>query len=343
MSGSRASVSVDGPVLVCGLNWVGDTLMSMPAVQEFRRRHPGVPLHVLVKPAMEPLWGLLEDGPDGIVVLGSGIAGIRRAAADLRPTSFRHAYVLPKSFRSGLAPWWAGIPERIGMPGHGRDFMLTQVVKPALCPGREHQAYEYLDLLIPEDPSAAPAPPRLRVADRDREAADALLAGGVAQDWVGLIPGAARGPSKQWPAEHYAVLGRMLAANGGPRPVVMGAPAEKDLCRAVCEEIGPAAVNLAGRTGFRVWAAVLAQCRAVVANDSGGMHLAAALGAPVVALFGLTDPARTGPLGHAQILQTSSQRNRDVPRYSRNARFALASISPEQVYQAVCTAIQENV
>jgi lipopolysaccharide heptosyltransferase II len=316
--------------------------MSMPAVQGFRRLHPQVPLHVLVKPAIAPLWELLPDAPDGVLLLQPGIRGIQQATKHLRLIPFRRAYVLPKSFRSALAPWLAGIPERIGMPGHARDLMLTRVVSPTLRHGHEHQVYEYLELLTPEEPDRTPEPPRLRVPDRDREVADTLLPGDSGQDWVGLLPGAARGPSKQWPAAHFAALGRELATAGGLRLAVMGAPAERTLCQAVTAATGPAAVNLAGHTTFLQWAAALARCRVVVTNDSGGMHLAAALGTPVIALFGRTDPARTGPLGPARILQNSSIRSRDIPRHSRSARFALASIPPDTVYQAVLQALRET-
>lgn len=114
-----------------------------------------------------------------------------------------------------------------------------------------------------------------------------------------------------------------------------GGVKEIDLCQRVTQKIGAGTLCLAGRTTLESWAAVLARCAVVVANDSGGMHLAAAMATPVVALFGMTDPAKTGPLGPSIVLQHSVRASRDIPRESHEARFHLASIHPNEVYDAV--------
>ena len=175
--------------------------------------------------------------------------------------------------------------------------------------------------------------PTLQVPRHAGVEAEGLLGGG--HHWIGLIPGAARGPSKRWPAEHFSEAGRKLAALPGVRMAVIGAPGEERLCHSVAAEIGDKAVSLAGHLDFPAWAGVLQRCRAVVANDSGGMHLAAALGTPVVALFGHTDPGRTAPLGTARVLQHATTRTRDIVRDSESARLSLASIQPVEVYDAV--------
>ncbi len=333
MSGSHEFVSAEAPAtLVVGLNWVGDGIMSMPALQAYRASHPNERIVLMVKPAMAALWAM-HDAPDEILQLESGLAGARRAAAAIRKAGCSRAFVLPNSFRAALVPFLARVPERIGMPGHARDFMLTQVVRAPLPPGREHQSYEMLSLLAPETPDPV-EPPKLSVSEDARTTATELLDedGGP---WIALIPGAARGPSKQWPREHFEEAGRMLAKELEARFAVLGTPAEVELCEGVARAMGPAAISFAGRTNFGEWAALLERCRVVVANDSGGMHLAAALGTSVVALFGITDPARTGPLGPARILQHAQQRSRDVPRDSEAARLSLASIQPGEVYEAV--------
>lgn len=340
MTGSPASVSVDGPgrVLVCGVNWIGDTVMSLPALQAYREASPDVHLALLVKPALIDVWAM-SAVPDQVLPLERGPAGLIRTVQRLRAERFERAYVLPHSFRSALLPFLARIPERHGMPGHGRDFMLTRVTPPKAGPGRDHQAYEYLDLLAPgsdtlDDPVLHP--------DRQaKEQARALL-GTNTEDWIGFLPGAARGPSKRWPAAHFVELGRTLHAEQGLRIAVMGGPDEGPLCEEIAAGVGGGAINLAGRTSLPVWAAVLAACAAVVSNDSGGMHLAAAAGTPVVALFGITDPAKTGPLGPVCIIQHAGRRCRDVPRDSREARLSLASITPQEVYEAVCTAVMKS-
>lgn len=332
MTGSPGFASAERrPVVICGLNWVGDSIMAMPALQAFAASRPDAAVVAVVKPGVAALWRM-HPAVAATVELGPGLNGALGAAGTLRSTGAQVAYVLPHSFRSALAPFAAGIPERIGLPGHARDFLLTRVVRPAPRQGREHQAYEYLDLLAPMAdglPAVSLTPP----PDAERRAAEWMGPG----RWVGLLPGAARGPSKQWPVGRFAEVGRRLVrSHADVQVVVLGARGEQGLCREVEAAIGSNRVpNLAGRTTFSEWAAALRRCAVVVANDSGGMHLSVAVGTPVVALFGITDPAKTGPLGACRILQRGGERSRDVPRDSRRAREQLAAIEPAEVEEAV--------
>ena len=330
---SEAAAGGDGKILIVGVNWIGDSVMAMPALQAYRRLHPAAHITLLVKPPLAGLWKL-HDVPNQILILREGLQGSLHAAQALRTGAFSRAFVLPHSFRSAAIPWLARIPVREGMPGHWRDAMLTRVIRPRNLPGHEHQAWEYMDLLCPESADTLEAPSLTLSADAIETARTRLA--GVAHPLIGLIPGAARGPSKEWPAEHYIELGRKLAQRHHAGIVVMGGPQEVALCDRVADGIGRSAVNFAGKTSLPEWIALLKVCDAVVANDSGGMHLAAAVGTPVVALYGITDPSKTGPLGRAcRILQHSTQRSRDVARDSAEARASLAAITPEQAYEAV--------
>ncbi len=323
---------MSGNILICGVNWIGDTVMSMPAIQAFRGLHPSARIALLIKPALRPLWSL-HDVPDDVIDIQPGAIGTLRTAARVRERGpFARAYILPHSIRSALIPRLAGVPERIGMPGHFRDPLLTEVIPPAGGPGRDHQVYEYLDLLTPEERGKPWTPPRLQVPDDERALAEELVRD-LNRPLVALIPGAARGPSKQWPAEHFVALGQRLSKERACGIMVLGAPAERDLCGAIADAIGASARNLAGRTEFTQWAALLQIARLVVANDSGGMHVAAALGAPVLALYGVTDPTKTGPLSsRARVLQQADSGHRDVARASEAARNALAAITPQEAY-----------
>ncbi|MBP7828413.1 MAG: lipopolysaccharide heptosyltransferase II [Kiritimatiellae bacterium] len=331
MPASPASASSNaGGVLVCVPNWVGDGIMAMPALQEFRRRNPGARIVLLVKPAMRPLWAMHEVA-DARVELQ---AGLRPAVNSVVAAQCERAVILPNSFRSALIPCLAGIPERRGRPGHWRRWLLTDVVEPARGPAREHQVYEYLDLLAPGTPTAGYDPPRLRVPDAAREAARSRLAD-LPAPRVALLPGAARGPSKQWPAAHFIELGRRLAEQPGARLVVLGSAREAELCGRVAGGIGPAARSLAGETSMADWAALIEACDLVVCNDSGGAHVAAAVGRPEVVIFGMTDPARTAPLGaRCRVIRAEGPCSRDIARDDPEAIKKLASITPERVYQA---------
>lgn len=331
MPASPASASSKpGATLVCVPGWVGDGIMAMPALQEFRRRNPASRIVLLVKPAMRPLWAL-HGAADALI---EWPRGLRPAVTVLSAAGCERAVILPNSFRSALIPCLAGIPARRGRPGHWRRWLLTDVVEPARDPARAHQVYEYLDLLAPGTPTGGCEPPRLRVPDSAREAARPRLAG-LPAPRVALLPGAARGPSKQWPADHFIVLGRRLAERPRAGLVVLGSAREAELCGRVAAGIGPAARSLAGETSLADWAALLEACDLVVCNDSGGAHVAAALGRPEVVIFGMTDPTRTAPLGdRCRIIRAEGPCSRDIAREDPEAIKKLASITPERVYQA---------
>ena len=159
-----------------------------------------------------------------------------------------------------------------------------------------------------------------------------------------LIPGAARGPSKQWPPEHFAQLGELIAEHLSSKIVILGSPKEMELCAQVAGGIKAGTINLAGETSLTELTAVLSLCRTAVTNDSGGMHLASAAGTGVVAVYGLTDPDKTGPLGDAcrVVCGKNVGCSRDIPRRSAEAMESLRSITPEKVFESVC-GLQEEV
>jgi len=331
MPASPASASSDdGAVLVGVPNWVGDGVMAMPALQAFRRRNPRACIVVLVKPAMRPLWAM-HEAADAIVEMH---AGLRPAVNAVRAADCGRAVILPNSFRSALIPCLAGVPDRRGMAGHWRRWLLTDVVRPPSEPERAHQVYEYLDLLAPGTPAGGFEPPRLNVPESAAMKAQGFVAS-LAAPRIALLPGAARGPSKQWPAEHFMALGRQLAGNPGASLIVLGGAREADLCARVAKGIGPAGICPSGASSMAEWAALLQACDLVICNDSGGAHVAAAVGTPEVVIFGMTDPSRTAPLGgRCRIVQSDGPCARAIPRDDPEAIIKLASITPERVYQA---------
>lgn len=327
---------VKGNVLVCGPNWLGDSVISMPALQLLRRRCPSCRITMLVKPKLESLWRM-HSAVDEVIEISTGLGGTLRTARTVRARKFEGALVFPNSFRSALIPYLARVPVRVGTVGHGRVWMLTNVVRASARPDRGHQLWECLEVAGVADDPGEPPPPRLSIPEAARVQARERLQGGPKGIWIGLIPGAARGPSKQWPPGHFIEAGRRLLSSTPCRLLILGTPGEVGLCRQVAEGIGSAALNAAGETSITEFAALLSRCRVVVANDSGGMHLATAVGTRVVVVYGLTDPDKTGPLGagHRVIRVEGVSASRDIGRDSPEAREALRSIAPEQVYQAV--------
>lgn len=325
-------MNADNTILICAPNWLGDAVMCMPAIRRYKQLHPAVSVVVLSKSALGELWPLNPDISETLT-FSATVKGTLDAATLLRKRKWGRAYVLPNSFRSALIPFLAGIPERIGFGGHGRTRLLNRIVPNTPALAHQHQSREYTTLFGLDGGETDLAPPFLILDPDTRDNARNRLALPSFDRLAGFIPGAARGPSKRWPVAHFIAAGRQLADSADARIVVLGAPDETDLCRAVAEGIGPAAVDLGGRTPLPQFAAILALCRVAIANDSGGMHLAAAMGTPVVAIYGITDPVKTGPLGsgHRIVALDNVPRARDIQRASEAARHALHGIEPNRV------------
>lgn len=346
MSVSRGSVSGDqsaagdssSEALISGLNWLGDSIMSMPAIQVFRRRNPTQHITMLAKSWLLPLWRLHPD-VDSVIELQEGAVATLQGALSVRRRSFNRAFVLPNSFRSALIPFLAGVPERVGMPGHCRGWMLTRSVLPPSEDHRRHQAFEYLHLMGLDDVNA-PEPPAVSLDEETvqgcRERLVQSLSDYGSGCLVGMLPGASYGLAKRWSPEKFAEVGRHLVQRENCLIAVLGSSAEEPICAEVAAQAGSQAVNLAGKTSLAELAGILSLCSAVVSNDSGGMHLAAAVGAKVVAIFGLTDPETTGPLGsgHHIVRARDVVVGRDLERDSEKAQQALLSIKTEDVIDA---------
>ena len=323
-------MSEAGNILICGTNWLGDSIMSMPAIQVLKLDRPACRVSLLTKRALAPLWEM-HAAVDDVVPFDVCACGTLTAARQLRQAGFDSAYIFPNSFRSALIPFLAGIRPRTGTPGHWRSALLTDIVGSGR-PGEDaHQSTEYMDILGLAGDRELP-PPRLELPVHLVEKAAEKFHVDRLRPLVALIPGAARGASKRWPDEHFAVVGQWLAG-AGLRVAVLGSVAEAGLCRKVSDAIGGGALNLAGRTQLPEFAAVLSLCTTAVTNDSGGMHLAAAVGLKVVAVFGLTDSHKTGPMGagHRIVSGSGMKRSRDISRNSREAADCLRSIGPERV------------
>lgn len=299
-------------------NWLGDILMAVPAIAAVRAAHPAAHLAVAAPAAFADVCATIP-GVDGVVPLpGSGMRAIGAHAGALKAGRFDLAILFTNSFASALAASRAGITERWGYRRDLRGRLLTRAIPvrakktppestaiPQSSPlesSRHHSAY-YLRLVSrlgmpPVEATSVLVPPAAAV---DRAAA--LLAGaGVAADTrlVGFAPGAAYGSAKRWPPERVAAAIAGITG-GGVRAVLVGAAADREIARAIQAALDPATretvVDLVGRTDVATLMAVLARCAVVVANDSGAMHVASAVGRPVVAIFGPTDERATAPLG----------------------------------------------
>jgi len=280
-------------------NWLGDAVMSTCALSLFRSQHPGDEIALFGMPG--PL-AVFQSSPDGFELLPydrqgehKGMIGFLRSVRSLRAKRFEKAFLLTNSFSSALLFYAAGIKERIGYGIHGRAPLLTQ----ALLPDKNaHQAERYariFNIAIPQK-----LQPRIFISDEEQgKTIDFLKRENLwRQPWIGLAAGSANGAAKRWPAFRYAELAQECN-HLGIRSVLFGAPEERNLAEEIAVQAGQGIVNLAGRASLREFFALLQQCPLLIANDSGAMHAAAALGTPLIAIFGPTDPKQTAPLGES--------------------------------------------
>jgi len=293
-------------IIIRATNWIGDAIMSLPALRAIRQRFPEAEITVCAKPWVSALYEG-ERSIDKVIAL-RGASGARdwRAKAEtislLRRGDFDLAILFPNSFESAAVVRLAGVKRIIGYARDGRSLLLTDAVA-VPKPGEiaVHERFYYLELLrragliktIPDTPEIRlDGLSELRAKGEKRfEMLQVKLPA------IGVSPGAAYGSAKRWLPERFADSAARLAAGMGASVAVFGSHAEK----ALCEEVARASNgrNFAGATTLRAFIEMTAACRVFLTNDSGAMHIASALGVPSVTVFGPTDETATGPLGPA--------------------------------------------
>lgn len=293
-------------------NWLGDAVMALPALVAVRRHFVDAHLTLAAVPAVAAIFREETDvAPDAVIDLPSSTRGAVEAIVRGR---FDVGILLPNSWRSAWQFRRAGIGERWGYGGSGRGLLLTRHVRRPR--GVVHQADYYRHLVSGLGMSCdPPAGPCIAPSARSVEEANVLLAtAGVPGEAaiVAFAPGAAYGQAKQWYPDRAAEVAARLIRDRGTTCVLIGAGHDRDAGRAIeswlranAPDVAGRVVNLIGRTSLRVLVGVISRTTAVVTNDSGAMHLAAALGRPVVAVFGPTDDRVTRPIGDHHVLTSS--------------------------------------
>ena len=331
-------------VLVVGPNWIGDMVMAQALFQRLRAHQPDVWLSVMAPPWTSPLLGRMPQVDEALEApfpRGHLALGARwRMARTLRARGFTQAIILPNSLKSALVPWLARIPRRTGWRGEWRYGLLNDLRR--LDPARWPLMVQRFAALAddpdapPPDPASLPSP-NLIASPEGAQAALTRL--GLTQDGrplLALCPGAEYGEAKRWPSEHYAAVARLWVQRGG-QVWIFGSARDRAVASAILARVPEGGVDLCGRTSLGEAIDLLALAHAVVSNDSGLMHLAAALDRPLVALFGSTDPGFTPPRSpRARVLRLGLACS---PCFARVCRFGhrhcLTGITPEQVDAAL--------
>ncbi|HVT36077.1 MAG TPA: lipopolysaccharide heptosyltransferase II [Nevskiaceae bacterium] len=285
-------------VLVVGPSWVGDMVMAQSLFMRLQQLRPDCEIDVLAPGWSLPLIARMREVRAGIEMpLGHGAFGfsVRRTLGhSLREKNYTQAIVLPGSWKSALVPFFARIPRRTGYRGEMRYGLLNDIR--ALDKNLLKTTVQRFVALAEEGSvSVVPAVPEPRFAVKGSIAVAAASVQGHGTALVGLLPGAEYGPAKQWPAAHYGELAKLLARQN-VTCLVFGSKKEQALGEEIRVASGNTAVNLCGQTTLTELVDALAQCKAVVTNDSGPMHVAAAAGVPLVAIYGSSTPDFTPPL-----------------------------------------------
>lgn len=331
-------------ILVVAPAWVGDAVLAQPLFRLLHARHASLALDVLAPSWTFPVFERMPEVRRAIAspfVHGDlKLAERRRLGRELAREGYDQAVVLPNTFKSALAPFFAGIPRRTGYVGELRWGLLNDARR--LDPARLPQmAGRFAALALPPG-EELPLPlsvPALQADAAGRRATLKKLALDPARPVVVLCPGAEYGPAKRWPAAYFAQLAKKLAAEGWEAWLV-GSPNDAAIGAEIEGASGGACRNLCGATTLGEAMDVLASSRLVVSNDSGLMHVAAALGKPVIALYGSSSPAFTPPLSpDATILKLDLPCSPCFERVCPLGHFnCMMQLTPERVFAAARSA-----
>jgi heptosyltransferase-2 len=323
-------------------NWIGDVVMATPILADLRKRFPTASITAMCR---RPLSQLLEkeSSIDELFSFSRPSNGFARRQAErdiiekLRKGGYDAGILLTNSFSSAWWFWQGKVKRRIGFSGHWRRLLLTDPIPP-VPKGEAHLVEVYKRLLIPLGLSPSHSTPHLSISSEERNQAQALLRQRGFQKGaplIGIHAGAAYGSAKCWPPERFQALAHLLLKEGA-KLLFVGDEATSPLVKTICQGLPEGAMNLAGGTTLRELVALIHECSVFVTNDSGPMHIAAALDVPVVALFGSTDEKSTGPYGQSEgVIRKQVSCSPCFKRVCPIDFRCMREISPEEVARKV--------
>lgn len=341
-------------ILVRGTNWLGDAVMTTPALNRLRSSFPQAEIIMLATPLTA---GLFQSSPSVNTVIEyrrreKGVRAFFEMVGQLRARRFDLAVLFQNSFEAALLSWLGGARLRIGYAEQGRGLLLTHRIFRGDAHRNRHQIHDYLDIVAECErvclgetftPAVEQPLPSLAVTAAQRDAAARLLRGfgieSTGRPLIALNAGSTNSRAKRWPEERFAELADCLIRELNAQIVLIGAAAELDSAEHVIWRMQTkGAINLAGKTSLTELIGLLAGCDLVVSNDTGPAHVAAALGTPTLTLFGPTNEFETAPLGkHAEIIRAEGIEcarcmHRDCPIDHR----CMTDISAGEVMARIC-------
>jgi heptosyltransferase II len=294
-------------ILIRATNWVGDAIMALPALRAARRRFSDARISVLARPYVADIYRgqnvcdeLISYDPNGP---HASLSGRERLAQELRKQKYDVALLLQNAFDAAWLAWRAGIPERVGYARDGRSLLLTKKIPvPKRGEIPTHEQFYYLELLRRAgwiNSLLGESFVTLDVSDEHRRRAEETLSSVGARPNVVRIAigaGASYGSAKCWPPDRFADFVNRFRLHTDADVILFGTAAEEKVSDSIAAGICGPSISLVGKTAIAALLALLSRCHLFVGNDSGAMHVAAAVGLPVVAIFGPTDPRGTAPI-----------------------------------------------
>jgi lipopolysaccharide heptosyltransferase II len=309
-------------ILIRASNWLGDSVMSSPAVRAIKRGRPDAHVTIAAPAKIAPMWKLIPEVDEIISLQSNSLFATVRVIC--RQPEFDVAVLFPNSLRVALEAWLSGIPRRVGYRGHWRAWLLNQIVRKRGKPRPpEHQSLHYLRIAqeVGADAAVAEAPrsgktsdaqqPALSEAERSRMGStlSAQFLSSTQPSTInhqpltlGLCPGAEYGPAKRWLPERFAAVVQAVSSQTQVRWILFGTSKDGAAGEIISQALGHNCVNRIGQTTMEQLIDELHTCHLLLTNDTGAMHLASLLAVPTVAIFGSTEPRLTGPLGNGHIV-----------------------------------------
>jgi len=340
-------------IVIRATNWVGDAIMALPAIRAVRQRHPGAHISILARPYVADIYRdqqvcneLIPYDPEGG---HRGWGGREKLIAQLRARKFDVALLLQNAFDAAWLAWRAQIPQRIGYARDARSLLLTKpipVPKPGEIPA--HEKFYYLELLrragwldqLPDTPHIA-----LQVPDAARHRSLQILSEAGARPnavRIAVGAGASYGSAKCWPPDRFAKSLNAQISQHDADVILFGTANEAPVSNAIATDLSRPPINLTGKTSIADLPALLSQCHLFLGNDSGAMHVAAAVGLPIVAIFGPTDPDGTSPVSpRATIVQQKPYCSPCFLRRCPTDHRCMTAVTPAMVEAALLSRLHE--
>jgi heptosyltransferase-2 len=289
-------------ILIRGTNWIGDAILTLPAVAAIRATYPQAHIAVLVKPWVADIYKLFSSVDDVIIYENKfdTPAGVFRLARMLKGKKFDVAILLQNAIEAAIIAFSAGIPLRAGYDSDARGLLLTHRIHLTEEIRKVHQIDYYLEMVKALGCVSVNREMHLETKINPLNTQDILrkFIPEINKLIIGIAPGATYGPAKRWFPDRFAAVADKLNEHFSSQGILLGGKADWEVAREVQKLARTKLINLAGKTTLREAIYLISQCRLFISNDSGLMHIAGALNIPTIALFGSTNPATTAPAGN---------------------------------------------